>query len=76
VQGQYKLCTGDPRIDGDLPRLMRTVQRWQEVHKAPSIVSEGDLCEFVSLKYVQTCSQGFRHVRTGSCMFAWFVGPF
>jgi hypothetical protein len=56
MQGQSKLCTGDPHIDRDLPRLMRTVQRWQEAHKDPLMVSKVDLCKFVSPKCVQMYS--------------------
>jgi hypothetical protein len=58
VQGQYKICTSDPHIDGDHPvhpRLMQTVRRWQEMHEGPSKVSKVGSCEFVSPKCVQTC---------------------
>jgi hypothetical protein len=69
MQGQSKLCTGDPHIDGNLPRLMQTVWTWQETHKDPSMVSKADLCEFMNPKCVWTYSQGFRCVHEGSDMF-------
>jgi hypothetical protein len=58
-------CAGDPCIDGDLPRLMQTVQRWQEAHEDPLMVSEVDSCEFVSPKCVQMCLDMFIHVCVG-----------
>jgi hypothetical protein len=52
MQGQYKIYTGNPCIDGDHPRLMQIIQRWQEAHEDPSMVSKVDSYEFMSPKYV------------------------
>jgi hypothetical protein len=75
MQGQYRICTGDPCIDGDHPRLMQTIRRQQKMHKDPLTVSEVGLCEFMSPKCICTCLQEFGHVWTCLCVFVGVVGP-
>jgi hypothetical protein len=69
------MYTDDPHIDGDHPRLMRTVRRQQEVHKDPLKVSEVDSCKFMSPKCVWICLDVFVRVHTCLYMFVGVVGP-